>query len=293
MTIKKSNQSWRQIVVPALDPDEADRVIAEAYAAGAVGLEEREGGDGVELILYAPGAASDAICASLAAAFPALKVGTPETVPDTDWSEQWKAGLKTTVISPRLAIRPSFIPAQDLPGQIELVIDPGQAFGTGSHPSTRLCLEWIDEIAPSLKPGSRVLDVGTGTGILSLGVCALSSADVFGFDLDPLAGEAARENARVNGLESRLRCFTGGLEAVGKQEFDLVVANMLRTEFIPLLEGIAARLRRGGHAVFSGLLTQESEEVRAALNDVDLRVIGERQLADADKLPWSALLTTH
>jgi ribosomal protein L11 methyltransferase len=293
VTIKKSSESWRQIVVPALDSDEADRVIAEAYAAGAVGLEERDVGGGVELILYAPAIAVDPIRAALAVAFPALEVGPPEIVPDTDWSEQWKAGLKTTVISPRLAIRPSFIPSEGLPGQIELVIDPGQAFGTGSHPSTLLSLQWIDEIAPSLKPGNRVLDVGTGTGILSLGVCALSPAEVFAFDLDPLAGEAARINALENRLEARLRLFTGGLEAVAAVKFDLVVANMLRSEFLPLLEGIAARLKPGGHAVFSGLLTEESESVQAALAEVGLRVIGERKLPDADEIPWSALLTTH
>jgi ribosomal protein L11 methylase PrmA len=90
-----------------------------------------------------------------------------------------------------------------------------------------------------------------------------------------------------------LHLLTGSLEAIGFMEFDLVVANMLRAEFLPLLEGIAARLRRGGHAIFSGLLSEESEEVSAALTEVGLRVIGERQLADADEVPWSALLTTH
>ena len=154
-------------------------------------------------------------------------------------------------------------------------------------------MEWIDEIAPALKPGSRALDVGTGTGVLGLAVCALSSAEVFAFDLDPLAADAARLNALTNSLASRLRLFTGSLEAVRFLEFDLVVANMLRTELTPLLEGIAARLRSGGHAIFSGLLAEESEALRAALSDVGLSVIGERQLADADEIPWSALLTTH
>jgi ribosomal protein L11 methyltransferase len=138
-----------------------------------------------------------------------------------------------------------------------------------------------------------MLDVGTGTGVLCLGACALSSADVFGFDLDPLAIDAARSNARVNGFESRLRLFTGSLDAVGPVTFDLVVANLLRTELLPLLEGLSARVRHGGHAVFSGLLEEETERVRAAICEVELRVIGERTLADADGIPWSALLTTR
>jgi ribosomal protein L11 methyltransferase len=142
-----------------------------------------------------------------------------------------------------------------------------------------------------LKPGARILDVGTGTGILALAAAKLGPAELFAFDTDPLATAAARDNARSNGLGERLRLFTGGLEAIGAVPFDLVVANLLRTEMLPLFDGIAARVRAGGFAVFSGLLETERESVAEALRAVGLRESGVRSRADANGDPWSALLT--
>jgi len=266
-------------------------LAAEAYAAGATGLEERDGESEITLILYAPAAAARAVYDALAEAAPALRVEPPAEVPATDWSERWKAGLTATIISPRLLIRPSFVPAALAPGQAEIAIDPGQAFGTGGHPSTQLALEWIDELAPALKEGARMLDVGTGSGILALAAGKLGPAQLLAFDTDALATAAARVNAQRNGLGDRLRLFTGGLDAIGDVSFDLVVANLLRTEMLPLLDGIAARVRAGGHAVFSGLLEIERESVAEALRAAGLRECGVRSRADANGDLWSALLT--
>lgn len=291
MASSATHESFCQIAVRAADAEQAERLAAEAYAVGATGLEERESEKEITLILYAPTAAAEAVCAAIAKAAPGIRIEPPAEVPDTNWSEQWKAGLTATIISPRLLIRPSFVSAALVPGQSEIVIDPGQAFGTGGHPSTHLALEWIDEIAPTLKGGSRMLDVGTGTGILALAAAKLGPAELFAFDADSLATAAARENARSNGLGERLRLFTGGLEAIREVSFDLVVANLLRTEMLPLFGGIAARVRAGGFAVFSGLLEIERESVGEALRAVGLRESGVRSRADANGDPWSALLT--
>jgi len=291
MASSAAHERFCQIAVRVADAEQAERLAAEAYEAGATGLEERESEDQITLILYAPTAAAEAVCDAIAKAAPGVRIESPTTVPETDWSERWKAGLAATIISPRLLIRPSFVSAALVSGQAEIVIDPGQAFGTGGHPSTHLALEWIDELAPTLKRGARMLDVGTGTGILALALAKLGSADVFGFDTDPLATAAARENARANGLGERLRLFTGGLDAIGAVSFDLVVANLLRTEMLPLFGGIAERVRAGGHALFSGLLEIERESVGEALRAVGLRACGVRSRADANGDPWSALLT--
>ncbi len=293
MPSSTTHETFRQIAVHAADAEQAERLAAEAYAAGATGLEERECANGITLILYAPTAVAEAVRDAIAEAAPGIRIELPAAVSDVDWSEQWKAGLTATIISPRLLIRPSTVSVALRPGQAEIVIDPGQAFGTGGHPSTHLALDWIDELAPALKRGARILDVGTGTGILALAAAKLSPADLFALDTDSLATAAALDNARSNGLGARLRLVTGGLEAIGEVEFDLVVANLLKTEMLPLFTAIAARVRAGGHAVFSGLLAVECESVGEALRVVGLRECGVRSRADVNGDPWSALLTTR
>ncbi len=293
MASSTTHETFWQIVVRAADAEQAERLAAEAYAAGATGLEERERENQITLILYAPTAAAEAVRDALAEAAPGIRIEPPVEVPEIDWPEKWKAGLTATIISPRLLIRPPFVSVALLPAQAEIVIDPGQAFGTGEHPSTHLALDWIDELAPTLKSGARILDVGTGTGILSLAAAKLGPAVPVAFDTDSLATSAARENARTNGLGERLRLFTGGLEAIGGVAFDLVVANLLKTEMLPLFGAIAARLGVGGQAVFSGLLEIECESVGEALRAVGLRESGVRSRADANGDLWSALLTTR
>jgi len=293
MASSKAQESFREIAVRAADAEQAERLAAEAYAAGATGLEERAGEGEVILILYAPSALAEAVREAVVRAAPGVAVAAAKAVPETPWSEAWKEGLEATIVSPRLLIRPSFVSVAPLPGRAEVVVDPGQAFGTGAHPSTQLALEWIDELVPTLNRGERVLDVGTGSGVLSLAVAKLSSLELFAFDTDPLATSTARANARANGLDERLQLFTGGLDAIGEVAFDLVVANLLKTELLPLLAGIAARVREGGHALFSGLLEAECESFGEALRAVGLRARGARSREDANGDRWSALLTTR
>ena len=293
MASNTTHETFRQITVRASDAEQAGRLAAEAYAAGATGLEERERENEITLILYAPTAAAEAVRDAIAEAVPGIRIEPPADVPQTPWSEKWKVGWTATIISPHLLIRPSFVSIALLPDQVEIVIDPDQAFGTGRHPSTHLALDWIDELTPTLKRGARILDVGTGNGILALAAAKLGPADLFAFDTDSLATSSARRNARSNGLGERLRLFTGGLEAIGDVAFDLVVANLLKTEMLPLLAAIAARVRAGGQAVFSGLLEIECESVGEALRAVGLRESGVRSRADANGDSWSAILTTR
>jgi ribosomal protein L11 methyltransferase len=277
-------------IARAADAAAAERLSAEAWSAGAAGIEEREAEDGVELLIYAPAGDAEAVRAAVAEAAEAGAVAAAEPVPESDWSERWKQGLEAILVSPRLLVRPSFIEHAPAPGQAELVVDLGQAFGTGRHESTRLALEWIDALAPELPQGCRVLDVGTGTGVLALAAIRLAGARAVAFDLDPLAAPIARENALANGLAAGLRLFTGSLDALGDADFDLVVANLLKSELLPLTRGIAAHTAPGGRAVFSGLLARDAEEVLPALTTAGFAPTGAREAVDANGDRWTALL---
>jgi ribosomal protein L11 methyltransferase len=244
-----------------------------------VGLEERAG----QLDLYVPETRAAAVARAVAAV-PGVDVSEPEAVSEVDWSEAWKEGLDSVVISSRLMVSP-------WPGE-GLWIQPGQAFGIGGHASTRLALEWIDLLAAELE-APRILDVGTGTGVLALAGlwrCG-AGARAVACDVDALAAQAARDNARANGLEASLRVFTGTLAGLSDrlEGFDLVVANLLRTEMLPWLGEIARRTGPRGRVVLSGLLAEERSEMDAALADVGLRVRGERQVSDADGQRWIGL----
>jgi ribosomal protein L11 methyltransferase len=220
----------------------------------------------------------------------ALRVLGRERAPDDDWSLRWREGLGVVRISPRLAVRPPFV-ADDGAGGAVLQIDPGQAFGTGGHASTRLALALLDALPDAHRCGARVLDVGTGSGVLALAALALGAAQAVGFDLDPVAVHEARRNAAANGLGGRCLLFAGTASALGGASFDLVLANLLRREVTPLLGGIASSLRPGGHAVFSGLLATERAAFGRALRGAGLRVVGSREETDGTGDAWLGLVT--
>lgn len=279
------------IAVEADGPEWAERAAAEAYAAGATGLEERNEGV-TRLLLYAPVECAAAVGEALARlAGPELRVAEGAAVAEVDWGRAWQAGLEASVISPRLAVHPSSVAYRAGPEQATLVIDPGQAFGTGHHASTRLALEGLDALAADALAGAQLLDVGCGTGVLALAALRLGAGRAVAFDIDPLAAQAARDNARRNQLADGVSVFCGGFDALAAPPFDVVVANLIRSECLPLLRHIATATRPGGVALFSGLLAEERAVMESALRAVGLAPLAARDTIDTTGDHWLALLT--
>ena len=280
-----------RIAVEAESVEQLEHALAEAVDAGALGSELI---DAVppRLVLYARIADAARVREALRPV-EGLSVGAAEPLEERAWAETWKDGLEAIVISPRLAVRPGF---RALPSDFrgaQLVIEPGQAFGTGGHASTRLALEGLEALPRTLVAGSAVLDVGCGSGVLALAALALGAERAFGCDIDVLATSAARRAASANGFAERLVLFTGSLDALAprmEQAFALILANLLRSELEPLLPRIARLHRPGGRIVLSGLLAEEGPRLESRLAAEGLRVLGSRQTRDAAGDRWLGLV---
>jgi ribosomal protein L11 methyltransferase len=270
----------------------AERALAFAVEAGATGAEECESESGIRWILYAPAACASAVSAAARRGLGGDGVlGEWQPEPEVDWPESWKRGLDAIEVSPRLRVRPPFVaPARDR--RREVVIEPGQAFGTGAHASTWLALAGLDAWRERGASPRRVLDAGTGSGVLALAALQLfPGARAVGFDLDPLAAPAARANAERNQLSARLTLFTGGLDAlVRAPRFDALVANLLRRELEPLIPELAPRLEPAAIAVFAGLIASDAEPVSRTLAAAEIDVGEPLTRGDADGERWIALL---
>ena len=195
-----------------------------------------------------------ALCAPNAG-FAASPAFTQEYVAEQNWVQLTQSQFDPIRVSGRLWIVPSWHQAPD-PDAIILVLDPGMAFGTGSHPTTRLCLEWLER---SVTPGLSVLDYGCGSGILTIAAAKLGAGDVLGVDIDIQAVAAATNNAERNNVSA---CFVDSAQEI-KGQFDLVVANILSNPLRALAPAICSHVRPGGKLALSGILAEQSEELLA------------------------------
>jgi len=202
------------------------------------------------------------------------------SVHEEDWADAWKRHFPVLRIGRRLVIRPTWRRHRADPEDVVLALDPGMAFGTGLHPTTRLCLaaleRWADE---GHLAGARVLDVGCGSGILSLAAAKLGATQVLGVDTDPIAAEATLSNARRNRLVRKVRARRGSLP-LPESPFDIVLANLIASVLGHLAGELAASLRPGGRLLASGIFKHREDEVRAAFDRVGLSVVGRTEETD-------------
>jgi len=203
---------------------------------------------------------------------------------DEDWENNWKQYYKPIAIGNRLLIVPEWENVPDAEGRTVLRLDPGLTFGTGAHPSTRMCLEAMEELAPS---ASHVLDLGCGSGILAIAALCLGAKDALGCDIDEKAPRIALENAALNGVENRLAVLTGDAsadpvlrQAMGEKRYDIVFLNIVADVIIALSRDVPRWLRDGGTLIVSGVIDGREPEVQNALETAGLRITGHRRVED-------------
>jgi ribosomal protein L11 methyltransferase len=255
-------------------------------ANGLITLEENE--DGMKLGAYFD-ERSDAeeIARSVEAEFARTGQGgsllgiSISPVPDQDWMQKWKEGFEPITIGSRLVVAPSWKLPGESHGRRVIQIDPGMAFGTGTHETTRLCLEAIE----SCWRGGRMLDVGTGTGILAIAAALLAPGSrITAIDVDPQAVEVARENVAINSAVDSIDVLEGQPLDFAGGAFDVVVANLTAEVIIALIDDLAGCLAPSGMMILSGILTSLRSDVERAAGEAGLIIIERRDAGE-----WSML----
>ncbi len=207
-------------------------------------------------------------------------------LPPEDWSAAWKQHFHPRLVSRRIIVAPPWELGQPRGEQEMVIIDPGQAFGTGQHQSTQLVLRVCEHLADEDGMPARVLDVGCGSGILALAALKLGAQSALGIDIDPLAVEASQYNAGLNGLADRLEAAMTPLTEL-KESFPLVLANITDQDLIDLAAPLSGSLARGGQLVLSGFLVKQAAKVQAAFEAQGLVLLESDSLAG-----WAALVMT-
>jgi len=209
---------------------------------------------------------------------------TQRTIREEKWAQNWQDNFKPVAIPPRLVIKPPWEKWPEKMDQIIIEIDPGMAFGTGTHPSTQMCLRVLQDLIPSRLYPPTILDVGTGSGILAIASLKLEGRKVVAVDTDPVAIACARKNAAANRVDGKIYFRTGSADAV-RRVFDIVVANLLPQELLGLIPALSRRIASGGSLIASGFLRRQRKEIASAFARQGLEV--QRSLAQKG---WSCLL---
>jgi ribosomal protein L11 methyltransferase len=210
-------------------------------------------------------------------------VGNLETksVNEEDWANAWKEHFHVTQIGKRIIIRPSWREYTPKDEEVVITLDPGMAFGTGLHPTTRLCLE---EVERRIRPGMRVLDVGTGSGILALAAAKLGAEHVYAIDNSSVAVESARENAALNGQSERIEVVLGTLDEETALrmagQYDLVLANIIAHVIGSIAPQLAQVLAPDGLLVASGIIEARRQDAEAPLLAAGLELVEQRMIED-------------
>ena len=220
---------------------------------------------------------------------PGAELGTLEigiqNVQDEDWENNWKQYYQPLPIGEKLLVVPQWLHPENPEGRIPVILDPGMIFGTGAHASTQMCMRALEK---AIRGGEKVVDLGSGSGILSITALQLGAATAVGVDIDPKAEDIARENAAMNGLYAdRFTAVTGDvisdremMENLAADGYEVVLANIVADVIIPLSRVVPHFLKKDGIFICSGILNTRLEEVCAAIRANGLEILGTEQQED-------------
>ena len=204
-------------------------------------------------------------------------------VAEEDWAESWKEHFHVERYGERIVVVPSWRQYAPAAGDVVIALDPGMAFGTGQHETTRMCLEALER---AVRPGMCVLDVGCGSGILSIAAAKLGAREVLAVDVDPNCVRVTEENARANGVDRIVRAATGSageqwpFASAPRGAFDVVVANIIARVIIELAQPLIDALAPGGRIIASGIIGEREGEVADAMAAAGARVVSSRAMGD-------------
>jgi ribosomal protein L11 methyltransferase len=263
-------------VIARLRPDQVELAELAFWELGATGIERRDDttivrestpGEVVLLVAFENEAAASSAVEVLAAEY---RVALHH-VPRQNWAVEWRKGFGPQRIGDRILLHPSWEPVEAGPDDIVIEIDPENAFGSGDHETTRLVLRLLDA---RVREGQRVLDVGSGSGILSIASVRLGARSSIGVDIEEDAIQVAIRNAELNGVGSVVRFSTTPLDDV-EGEFELVVANIETRVLVHMPDALRARMAPGASLILSGILNRERDELLAAYSNMQLEELVE------------------
>ncbi len=279
-------------MVAAFEDAEAVADLLRAHSGAGIAI---EGDDSRSLFLKAYLPRDSRLSGrrrSLRRALFALDVSQPlalrraRTVHEEDWANAWKEHFHVQRVG-RIVVRPPWRRHRARAGELVITLDPGMAFGTGQHPTTRMCLLALQE---RLRPGDRLLDIGTGSGILSIAAVLLGASGVVALDIDPLAVDIAKTNIEANGVAERISVAMGSVGgawpfAGADSPFDCLVANIVSATIVELAGGLVGSLRDGGIGIAGGISKERADDCCWALTNAGGRVLS--TMAEGD---WRTLI---
>lgn len=286
---------WLELIVSvgAADVDDVAALITSEISAAAAGTEQR----GDEVVFWVPADASaaalletrDAVARWQAAGLTVdpARVRLATAMPEAEWRDAWKRYFKVSHLTRQFVVVPSWETYAAKPGEIIIELDPGMAFGTGTHASTRLVLEELQRLADDDIGATRILDVGCGSGILAIAaVKRWDGATCVAVDNDQLAIDATLDNAAVNRVADRIAASTTTLDQI-TEEFPIVLANIQAHVLRALMPLLVARTAPGGRLILSGLLTPQAEPLANEFALAGMRKVSVR--ASTDDAQWSCV----